>query len=212
MPSGACCPRATLRGKGGTRSPASRRRAASASSIASTSSDVVVGFRMSTAWRKTRGRARRRRSITTRSVTWAAVGVPTISQCCARRESLAAWARGGCRGWYVQSWKCWATHTGESPTRARISLFTSSYLSTAVVGRLKNARWDSPVRRGASAWAQSSGSHPSVVAVFSNICKYASTSSWTVIFGRSWVACTRGSGNGTRWRAAVQRAAISWSA
>ncbi len=171
MPSGTRCSGATLQGKGVTRSPALRRWAASASSIASTSSNVVVGFRMPTAWRKTRGRARRRRSITTRSVTWAAVSVPTISQWCARRVSSAAWTRAGCRGWYVQSWKYWVAHTGDSPTRARISLFTSSYLSGVVVGRLKNARWDSPVRRGASVRAQSSGSHPSVVAVFSNICK-----------------------------------------
>ncbi len=77
---------------------------------------------------------------------------------------------------------------GDSPTRVRISLFTSSYLSAVVVGRLKNACWDLPVRRGASARAQSSGSHPSVVAVFSNICKYAFTSSLaSFLAGAGWL-------------------------
>ncbi|XDV22992.1 hypothetical protein PO909_027729 [Leuciscus waleckii] len=49
VPSGARCSGAILRRKGGAHSPASRRWSASASSIASTSSDVVVGFRMPTA-------------------------------------------------------------------------------------------------------------------------------------------------------------------
>ncbi len=126
MPSGTRCSGTTLRGKGGARSPASRRWAASASSIASTNSSVVVGFRIPTACRWVRGRARRRRSITTRSVTWAAVDAPSMSQCWARSESLAAWACAGRRGWYTHSWKHWAAHTGDSPTRARISLLMSS--------------------------------------------------------------------------------------
>ncbi|XP_042615106.1 NACHT, LRR and PYD domains-containing protein 3-like [Cyprinus carpio] len=52
----------------------------------------------------------------------------------------------------------------------------------------------SPISRGASTCAQSSVCHPSEVAVISNICKYASTSSWGVSFGSILVACTRGSG------------------
>ncbi len=38
--------------------------------------------------------------------------------------------------------------------------------------------------------------------MFENHC---STSSWTVILGSSWVACTQGSNTGTRW------AAVTWS-
>ncbi len=51
-----------------------------------------------------------------------------------------------------------------------------------------------------------------MVAVFSNTCKNASTSSWGVIFGSSLVACARASGSGTHGAAAAAwRAASSCS-
>ncbi len=51
--------------------------------------------------------------------------------------SSAAWARAGRRGLYSHSWKCWAAQIGESPRRARISFFTSTYWSAESAGRAK---------------------------------------------------------------------------
>ncbi len=116
----------TLWGNGGARSPASRHCVASANSMASTSSPMVCGFRIPAACRSGRGRARRNRSTTTRSVTWAALGSPASSQCCERRESSAAWARAGIRLLYSQAWNNWAAEMGERPTRARIYFRSSS--------------------------------------------------------------------------------------
>ncbi len=171
VPSGTRRSWPTLRGNGGALSPVSRCWVVSASSMASTSSSVVVGFLIPTACRWERGRARRSRSMTTRSATCAADGFPSSSQCCANRMSSAAWARAGSRDLYSHTWKCCAAHTADRPSRARISRLTSSYWPAVTAGRLKYARWASPVKRGAKAHAQSAGSQPSMVAVFSNIWK-----------------------------------------
>ncbi len=211
MPSGARRSWPTLRGNSGALSPTSRCWAASASSMAPTSSSVVVEFLMPTACRWERGRARRRRSMTTRSATWAAEGDPSSNQWCASRVSSAAWARAGSRGLYSHSWNCWAVQIEDKPSRARISCFTSAYWAAVAAGRAKYACWASPVSRGASARAQSPGGHPSRVAVFSNTCRNASTSSWGVIFGSSLVACARASGCGTCGAAVAWRAASSCS-
>ncbi len=111
----------------GIRSPASRRWAASANSMASTSSPTVSGFRMPAACRMGRGSARSKRSTTTRSATWAALGSPARSQWRVRRDRSAAWARAGNRLEYSHSCTSWAAVTGESPTRDRISFLRSSY-------------------------------------------------------------------------------------
>ncbi len=67
------------------------------------------------------------------------------------------------------------------------------------------------MRRGANARAQTSGSQPSAVAVFSNICRYASTSSWVVILGSSCAACTRGPVTERAGGRAMRRAVTSSS-
>ncbi len=119
VPSGERRSWGTLRGIG-IRSPASRRWAASANSMASTSSPTVSGFRMPAACRMGRGSARSKRSTTTRSATWAALGSPARSQWRVRRDRSAAWARAGNRLEYSHSCTSWAAATGESPTRDRI--------------------------------------------------------------------------------------------
>ncbi len=137
VPSGVRRSWTTLRGNGGARSPASRCWAASASSIASTSSEVVVGLLIPTACRWERGRAQRKGSTTTRSATWLADGDPSSSQCCARRMSSAAWARAGRRGLYSHSWKYCAAQMGDRPRRAKISFLTSTYWLAEAAGRAK---------------------------------------------------------------------------
>ncbi len=99
VPSGERRSWGTLRGIG-IRSPASRRWAASANSMASTSSPTVSGFRMPAACRMGRGSARSKRSTTTRSATWAALGSPARSQWRVRRDRSAAW-RGLATGWSI---------------------------------------------------------------------------------------------------------------
>ncbi len=75
----------------------------------------------------------------------------------------------------------------------------------------KYACWGSPVNKGARIRAQSSCGHLSLSATTSNILRKFSASSWPVIFGNSWAACTRGSDGGTRGAVAVRRAATSLS-
>ncbi len=125
---GRCPPACVAPGtsSGETAALAPQPRVASANSMASTSSPMVCGFRIPAACRRGRGRARRNRSTTTRSVTWAALGSPASSQCCERRDSSAAWARAGTRLLYSQAWNNWAAEMGERPTRARISFRSSS--------------------------------------------------------------------------------------
>ncbi len=83
----------TLRGNGGAHSHTSRCWVASANSMASMRSPTVWGFRMPAACRSARGRAGSKRSITTFSATWVAVGLPVSSQWWANRVRSAAWLR-----------------------------------------------------------------------------------------------------------------------
>ncbi len=95
------------------------------------------GLRMPTACRRGRGSARRYRSTTTRSATWAALGFPASNQCWARRVSSAAWARAVNRPLYSHVRKSWAAAMGDRPTRARISLRSSLYESAWLTGSEK---------------------------------------------------------------------------